>query len=152
MASTVHNSITPLHVLLGTISSQILKKDVSKIKVHLQGHLNKESLDSLRSGEDIINILYQRGIVNDKKLAFLRGLLAECGLLELVDLLDEYRKTRAEAQSRQGIVIAFMVDINGKEGNISLIRENITSKTVSMKSSSTILRLADLHSVSCFLG
>lgn len=104
MAGKVRNSVTPFHVFLGTISSQILKKDVSKIKVYLQGHLNKESLDRIRSGEDIISILYKRGIINDKKLAFLRGLLVECGLVELVDLLDEYRKTTADGTSRQGSI------------------------------------------------
>lgn len=110
MAGTARASVTPFHVLLGTISSQLLKKDVCKIKVMLQGHLNKESLHALRNGEDIISILNQRGLVNDKKLAFLRGLLVECGLVGLVEMVDEFRKTAADVQSKHGIYYYSLVD------------------------------------------
>lgn len=105
MDGTVH-CVTPFRVLLGTISNQLLKDDVSKLKSQLQGHVNKECLDSLADGGQLIKVLYQRGLINDKKLAFLRRLLAECHLVSLVELVDDFRNSSLDGQSKNGISFA----------------------------------------------
>lgn len=96
--------LTPFNVLLGTISSHLTKEDVRQIKVQLQGHLNKECLESLRVGHNVTEVLQQRGIVTDKKLAFLRGLLVACQQNGLVELVDEFKKSSVEpdGQVKQG--------------------------------------------------
>jgi bacterioferritin (cytochrome b1) len=90
------SSLTPFHVLLGTISSLLSREDVRHIRVQLQGHLNKECLDRLRVGHHVTEVLHQRGLVTDKKLAFLRKLLIGCQQEGLVLLVDEFKKSSTE--------------------------------------------------------
>lgn len=96
--------LTPFNILLGTISNHLTKDDVRQIKVQLQGHLSKECLERLRVGHDVTEVLQQRGIVTDKKLAFLRGLLVGCQQDGLVELVDEFKKSSIEqdGQLKQG--------------------------------------------------
>ena len=90
MSNTI--AITPFNVLLGTISNNLNRDDVRRLKLQLQGHINKESLDKLKGGIDLIGILRQRGFISERKLAFFRRLLVECGLCVLASLVDEYKQ------------------------------------------------------------
>lgn len=85
-------AITPFNVLLGTISNNLNRDDVHRLKLQLQGHINKESLDKLKQGIDLVGLLRQRGFVSEKKLAFFRRLLVECELYVLAGLVDEYKQ------------------------------------------------------------
>ena len=87
-----HNQVSPFDVLMGTISSQLSRENIRKIKVQLRGHLNKERLSKLKGGFDIMHILQDRGLVSEKKLSFLRKLLRDCELFALIELLDEYKQ------------------------------------------------------------
>lgn len=87
-----HNPISPFNILLGTISSQLSRENIRRIKVQLRGHVNKELLSKLKGGFDLIHILQERGLVTEKKLSFLRKLLQDCELFSLMELLDEYKQ------------------------------------------------------------
>ena len=87
-----HNKISPFNILMGTISSQLSRENIRKMKVQLRGHVNKELLSKLKGGFDIIHILQDRGLVGEKKLSFLRKLLQDCELSALIELLDEYKQ------------------------------------------------------------
>ena len=87
-----HNHISPFNILMGTISSQLSREIIRKIKVQLRGHVNKELLGKLKGGFDIMNVLQDRGLVSEKKLSFLRKLLQDCELSALIELLDEYKQ------------------------------------------------------------
>lgn len=87
-----HNQISPFNILMGTISSQLSRENIRKMKVQLRGHVNKELLSKLKGGFDIIHILQDRGLVGEKKLSFLRKLLQDCELFALIELLDEYKQ------------------------------------------------------------
>lgn len=86
------SQISPFDVLLGTISSQLTRESIRKIKVQLRGHVTKEHLGKLKGGFDVIHILQERGLVTERKLSFLRKLLQDCELLALIELLDEYKQ------------------------------------------------------------
>ena len=87
-----HNPISPFNILLGTISSQLSRENIRRIKVQLRGHVNKELLSKLKGGFDLIHILQDRGLVTEKKISFLRKLLQDCELFSLMELLDEYKQ------------------------------------------------------------
>lgn len=87
-----HKRISPFNILIGTISSQLSRENIRKIKVQLRGHVNKELLSRLKGGFDIMHILQDRGLVSEKKLSFLRKLLQDCELFALIELLDEYKQ------------------------------------------------------------
>ena len=101
------NHISPFNILLGTISSQLSRENIHKIKISLRGHINKELLGKLKGGFDLIHILQDRGLVTEKKLSFLRKLLQDCELPSLIDLLDEYKQAMhlMNGQSKEGTVI-----------------------------------------------
>lgn len=86
------SQISPFNVLLGTISSQLTRESIRKIKVQLRGHVTKEHLGKLKGGFDVIHILQEQGLVTEKKLSFLRKLLQDSELLALIELLDEYKQ------------------------------------------------------------
>ena len=86
------NHISPFTILLGTISSQLSRENIRRIKVQLRGHVNKEYLSKLKGGFDLIHVLQDRGLVSEKKLSFLHKLLQDCELFPLIELLDEYKQ------------------------------------------------------------
>jgi len=100
-----HNQISPFSILMGTISSQLSRENIRKIKVQLRGHVNKELLSKLKGGFDIMRILQDRGLVSEKKLSFLRKLLQGCELFALIELLDEYKQA------------VYVMNGKSKEGN-----------------------------------
>ena len=87
-----HNHISPFNILMGTISSQLSRENIRRIKVQLRGHINKELLSKLKGGFELLHILQDRGLVTEKKLSFLRRLLQDCELFSLMELLDEYKQ------------------------------------------------------------
>ena len=87
-----HNHISPFNILMGTISSQLSRENIRRIKVQLRGHVNKELLSKLKGGFELLHILQDRGLVTEKKLSFLRKLLQDCELFSLMELLDEYKQ------------------------------------------------------------
>ena len=62
------------------------------MKYLLQGHVNKETLEHLESGQELTEVLRKRGLVSEKKLAFMRKLLIEAKCLKQVNLVDEFRE------------------------------------------------------------
>lgn len=79
--------------LLHDIGKDLDDERVRYIKYLLQGHINKETLQHLGdSGPDLVEILQKRGLVSEKRLAFLRKLLVEVKCLKLVNLLDEFKE------------------------------------------------------------
>lgn len=99
-----HNHISPFNILLGTISSQLSRENIRRIKVQLRGHVNKEYLGKLKGGFDLIHVLQDRGLVTEKKLSFLRKLLQDCELFSLMELLDEYKQAMhvMNSKSKEG--------------------------------------------------
>ena len=107
------NQISPFNILMGTISGQLSRENIRKIKVQLRGHVNKEHLNKLKGGFDIIHVLQDRGLVSEKKLSFLRKLLQDCKLFALIELLDEYKQA------------VHMMNGKSKEGNWNITLINI---------------------------
>ena len=107
------NTITPFSVLLGTISNNLNREDVRRLKIQLQGHINKESLEKLKGGLDLVKILQQRGFVTDKKLAFFRRLLVECELHTLAGLVDEYKQALQSINliAKEGILLSLLMSL-----------------------------------------
>lgn len=91
MSAVVVNS-TPFHVLLRDIGKDLKLSDVHYMKYLLQGHVNKETLEHLDSGQGLTELLRKRGLVTEKKLAFMRKLLIEAKCLKQVHLVDEFRE------------------------------------------------------------
>ena len=91
MSAVVVNS-TPFHVLLHDIGKDLKLSDVHYMKYLLQGHVNKETLEHLDSGQELTELLRKRGLVTEKKLAFMRKLLIEAKCLKQVHLVDEFRE------------------------------------------------------------
>lgn len=87
------NHISPFAVLLGTISRELSREHIRRIKILLRGHVNKENLGKLRGGFELVHFLQDRGLITEKKLSFFRKLLRDCELFSLVDLVDEYKQT-----------------------------------------------------------
>lgn len=79
--------------LLHEIGQSLDVESVRYIKYLLQGHINKETLQNLSdSGLDLVEILQKRGLVSERRLAFLRKLLVEVKCLKLVHLVDEFKE------------------------------------------------------------
>ena len=91
MSALAVNS-TPFHVLLHDIGKELKLSDVRYMKYLLQGHINKETLEHLDSGQELTELLRKRGLVSEKKLAFMRKLLIEAKCLKQVNLVDEFRE------------------------------------------------------------
>ncbi len=82
--------IESFDLLLGTFSKMLTLPEVHRAKRELRGHVTKESLQKTHDGRQLVELLQANGLVGEKKLAFLRKILCDSGLPELVDLLDEY--------------------------------------------------------------
>ena len=82
---------TPFSSLLLKIGMTLETQHVRSMKHLLQGHMNRETLQHLDTGQQLTDALTKRGLVTERKLAFLRKLLVEAKSLKLVDLLDEYK-------------------------------------------------------------
>ena len=89
-ALAVYNS--PFNLLLRDIGRELKLSDVRYMKYLLQGHVNKETLEHLDSGLELTEMLRKRGLVSEKKLAFMRKLLIESKCLKQVNLVDEFRE------------------------------------------------------------
>lgn len=89
-ALAVNNS--PFQVLLQDIGKELKLSDVRYMKYLLQGHVNKEALEHLDSGRELTEVLRKRGLVSERKLAFMRKLLIEAKCLKQVNLVDEFRE------------------------------------------------------------
>lgn len=89
-ALAVTNS--PFQVLLQDIGKELKISDVRYMKYLLRGHVNKETLEHLDSGQQLTEILRKRGLVSERKLAFMRKLLIEANCLKQVSLVDEFRE------------------------------------------------------------
>ena len=89
-AFAVYNS--PFNLLLQDIGKELKLNDVRYMKYLLQGHVNKETLEHLDSGPELTELLRKRGLVSEKKLAFMRKLLIEAKCLKQVNLVDEFRE------------------------------------------------------------
>lgn len=89
-ALAVYNS--PFNLLLRDIGKELKLSDVRYMKYLLQGHVNKETLEHLDSGLELTEVLRKRGLVSEKKLAFMRKLLIEAKCLKQVNLVDEFRE------------------------------------------------------------
>ncbi|XP_048589546.1 E3 ubiquitin-protein ligase TRIM71 isoform X2 [Nematostella vectensis] len=103
-----YSGVTPFDVLLGTIANNLGRKDVRRMKIHLQGHINKECLDKLKNGQQVIDILCERGLLTERKLAFFRKVLLECGLEELAGFLEEFKRA-AQSSDNSGSTDALKV-------------------------------------------
>ncbi|EDO37983.1 predicted protein [Nematostella vectensis] len=83
---------TPFGALLQDIGRGLEVENVRYMKFLLQGHINRETLQYLDSGEELTEALRARGLVSQKRLAFLRKLLVEAKCLRLVNLVDNFRE------------------------------------------------------------
>lgn len=77
--------------LLAVIGSEITRETLKKLRVLLRGHIDKDVLDYVETGSPLLQILYERGLVTNGRLAFLRKLLSETRCFRLVSYLDGYK-------------------------------------------------------------
>ena len=89
--------ISPFALLLATISSQLRKDDVRRIRTQLQGVIDKKCLDAIQDGRSLLGVLQKQGFLNSKKLSLLRKSFVDSKLLCLVDLLDEFKRERIQS-------------------------------------------------------
>ena len=97
--SALMETPTRLNSLLNDIGKDLELEDVRYIKYLLQGHINKETLQNLESGIELTEVLKTRGLVSEKRLAFLRKLLVEAKCLKLVNLVDTFKEKYAPGVS-----------------------------------------------------
>ena len=91
-ASSSHGkAVNTLFDLLTTIGNEITPETLSRLKILLRGHVDKEVLDHVQSGPALLHTLSKRGLVTDKRLAFLRKLLKETKKCRLVTYIDSYK-------------------------------------------------------------
>jgi hypothetical protein len=82
------------------------------MKYLLQGHINKETLLQLESGIELTDVLKTRGLVSEKRLAFLRKLLVEAKCLKLVNLVDDFKEKNAPGCSFGELSMVHFIYIN----------------------------------------
>lgn len=92
MSAVVGENPSPFSVLLHNIGQDLELSKVRYMKFLLQGHVGKETLEYLETGLELTDTLRKRGLVSEKRLAFLRKLLIEAKCLKLVHLLDDYKE------------------------------------------------------------
>ena len=92
MSVTIEENGAPFSDLLSSIGQLLEGEEVRYMKFLLQGHVGKETLEYLETGEELTEVLRTRGLVSEKRLAFMRKLLIEAKCLKLVHLLDEYKE------------------------------------------------------------
>lgn len=90
--SSVTEEYSPFQTLLKDVGRQLKVTDVRYMKYLLQGHVNKETLQNLDSGQELVEVLRKRGLVSERKLAFMRKLLVEAKCLKQVNLVDEFKE------------------------------------------------------------
>ena len=90
--SSLTEEYSPFQTLLKDVGRQLKVTDVRYMKYLLQGHVNKETLQNLDSGQELIEVLRKRGLVSERKLAFMRKLLVEAKCLKQVNLVDEFKE------------------------------------------------------------
>lgn len=97
--SALTETPTTLDSLLQDIGNDLELEDVRYMKYLLQGHINKETLQHLESGDELTKVLKTRGLVSEKRLAFLRKLLVEAKCLKLVNMVDIFKEKHAPGVS-----------------------------------------------------
>ena len=117
--SAVEETHSPFHLLLHEIGKELKMGDVRYMKYLLQGHINKETLEPLKAGHELIDLLRKRRLVSEKKLAFLRKLLIEANCLKLVNLVDDFKEKFTPVATvgkflhcRKLIIVASKADIS----------------------------------------
>lgn len=77
--------------LLTVIGNEIPEEALSKLKVLLRGHVDKDILDySVETGAQLLLIIHKRGLVTNKRLSFLRKFLKEAKCTNSLSYLDSY--------------------------------------------------------------
>lgn len=76
--------------LLTVIGNEISKEVLSKLKVLLRGHVDKDVLDYIETGPQLLLILHKRGLVTNKRLSFLRKFLKETKCTTSLSYLEIY--------------------------------------------------------------
>ena len=84
------NDISTFKLLLHTFAKMISIPGVQKMKHELKGHLSKDILRRVKTGKDLVGLLYNNGFLNDNKLMFFKKILRNASLHELEDILTEY--------------------------------------------------------------
>lgn len=102
---------TPFSSLLITIGEKLETEQAQWIKHLLKGHINRETLQNLTTGQQLTKTLYERGLVTEKKLAFLRKLLVEAKSWRLVDLLDTYKSYNSTSGKPGGLFIIWILSV-----------------------------------------
>ncbi len=100
-------NLQSLDILLGTFSKMLTGQDVHRAKRELRGHVEKECLQKIRNGRDLVELLRAYGLVGERKLAFLRKILHDAGLIGIVAVLDEYVATKEKRNAKtvsEGII------------------------------------------------
>lgn len=76
--------------LLTVIGDEIPGEALSKLKVLLRGHVDKNVLESIENGRQLLLILHKRGLVTNKRLSFLRKFLKETKCITSLSYLDSH--------------------------------------------------------------
>ena len=76
--------------LLAVIGNEIPEDALFKLKVLLRGHVDKDVLDCIENGSQLLLILHKRGLVTNKRLSFLRKFLKEAECSTSLYYLDTY--------------------------------------------------------------
>jgi hypothetical protein len=76
--------------LLTVIGNEIPEDALFKLKFLLRGHVDKDVLDYIESGAQLLLVLNKRGLVTNKRLSFLRKFLKEAKCTTSLKYLDIY--------------------------------------------------------------
>ena len=76
--------------LLTIIGGEIPEEALSKLKILLRGHVDKDVLDYTETGSQLLLILHKSGLVTNKRLSFLRKFLKEAKCTTSLNYLDSY--------------------------------------------------------------
>lgn len=90
--SALTEAYSAFQTLVKDIGKQLTLSDVRYMKYLLKGHVNKETLQNIDSGQELIEVLRKSGLVSERKLAFMRKLLIEAKCLKQVNLVDEFKE------------------------------------------------------------
>lgn len=78
------------NLLTQTLAKMLTFSQVQRVKRELKGHVSREKLIPVKSGEALMNLLTMHGFLHSNKLMFFKKVLNHSHLFEAEDILSEY--------------------------------------------------------------
>ena len=106
VSEQVHNFLD----LLTVVGNEIPADALSKLKVLLRGHVDKDALNYVETGSQLLLILHRRGLVTNKRVSFLRKFLKDAKCEASLSYLNSYEEKNKTPTSTFEITVLVRKD------------------------------------------